>query len=193
MVRELLIKISMEEIQLWSARLSFILAVATLLPFIYIWGYSDSIAVIGNIHESFFQWIATFVLMLLLFMLSIIIGGFLHEVIHAIFFAPFLPSKFKGLKFGYMKEKMALYVHLKEPISIAGFRIGLIMPAVILGVLPIIYGLLFGYLSILLFGILLTAASIGDLLLLAKTFHLNSRFIIKDLPDDIAVVAIEKS
>lgn len=192
MDREKLFKISMGEIQRWSVRFTIILFLITILPFLYVWGYIDSARFLGDIHESFVRWIAFFVLTIVLFILSIIIGGFLHEVIHTIFFAPFLPSKFKGLKFGYMKEKMALYVHLREPISITGFRIGLIMPAVILGVFPIILGLLFGYLSILLFGILLSVASIGDLLLLAKTFHLNSTFIIKDLPDDIAVLAIEK-
>jgi hypothetical protein len=44
-----------------------------------------------------------------------------------------------------------------------------------------------------LFGIFLTVAAVGDLLLLAKTMRLHSGYMIKDQPDDIAVVAIEKS
>ncbi len=190
MFNEQSIKISLDEIQDWSAKLSFTLTVLTLLPFLFMWGYSDSISFLGNIHESFIQWVGIFLIVILLFIFSLIIASVLHELIHAAFFLPFLSSKFKGLKFGYMKEKMAIYVHLKDPISITGFRIGLIMPAIILGILPIIVGLLFGYLSILLFGIFLTVAAIGDLLLLVKTRNLHSGFMIKDLPDDIVIKSI---
>jgi hypothetical protein len=44
-----------------------------------------------------------------------------------------------------------------------------------------------------LFGIFLTVAAVGDLLLLAKTMRLHSGYMIKDQPDDIAVIAVEKS
>lgn len=185
------IKISLDEIQKWSAKSSFSLSVLTLLPFLYMWGYSDSITILGNIHESFFQWLVTFLAVILLFILSITIGGILHELIHAVFFAPFLPTKFKGLKFGYMKDKMALYVHLKEPISITGFRLGTVMPGIVLGIIPIISGIMYGYLSVLLFGLFLTIAAVGDFLLLSKTLHVKSGYKIKDNPDDIGVDIIK--
>jgi hypothetical protein len=106
---------------------------------------------------------------------------------------PFLPSGFRALKFGYKKEYLALYVHLKEPISVTGFRIGAIMPAILLGILPMVVGLLYGYLSVVLFGMFLTTGAVGDFILLAKTMRLHSGYMIKDQPDDIAVLAIEKS
>jgi len=190
---KMIIKVNMDEIQKWSARLAFLVMFFGLFAYLLLWELSDSTAILGDIHESFFNWLGAFLLVTALFVLSLVIGSLVHELIHAAFFLPFLPSTFKGLKFGYLKEKMALYVHLKEPISVTGFRIGVIMPAFILGILPIIFGLLYGFLSALLFGILLTVAAAGDLLLLAKTRHLHSGYMIKDQPDDIAVIAVEKS
>jgi len=187
------VTVSIKEIQKWSARLAFLVMFFGLFAFLHFWDLSDSLAILGDIDESYFQRLGPFLLVTALFVLSLVVGSLVHELIHAVFFLPFLPSKFNGLKFGYDKEKLMLYVHLKEPISVTGYRIGTIMPAVILGVLPTVLGLLYGYLSVLLFGIFLTVAAIGDFLLLAKTMHLHSGFMIKDQPDDIAVIAVEKS
>ena len=190
---KMLIKVNMDEIQKWSSRLAFSVMFFGLFAYLRLWEISDSTAILGDIHESFFQWLGALLLVTALFALSFVIGSLVHELIHAAFFLPFLPSGMKGLTFGYLKDKMVLYVHLKEPISVTGFRIGVIMPAIILGFFPIIFGLLYGYLSALLFGILLTVAAVGDLLLLVKTRHLHSGYMIKDQPDDIAVIAVEKS
>lgn len=190
---KMVLKIEMEEIQEWSTRLMVVVLLTGLLPFLMIWGYSDSVAVLGNIHESFFLWAGTYLLYIFLFILALAVGSLIHELIHALAFLPFLQSGLNALKFGYLKEKLALYVHIKEPISVTGFRIGVVMPAVILGVFPMVLGLLYGYLSVLLFGIFMTVAAVGDVLLLAKTVHLHSGYMITDQPDDIAVVAVENS
>lgn len=192
MYKEQFFKVSLDEINSWTAKLTFSLTFLALVAFLSFWGYTDSLSILGDIYESFFNWIGNFLVVIFLFVLSIVFGSVLHELIHAAFFLPSLSYNLKGLSFGYIQDKMTLYVHLKEPVSIIGFRVGLIMPLIILGAFPIILGLFYGYLSILLFGIVLSVAAVGDLLLLFKTRHLHSEFMIKDQPGDIAILAIEK-
>lgn len=193
MFEEQYFNVSLDEINVWTARLTFSLTFFSLLSFFSFWGYSQSFSTLGDFNDSFLEWVISFSVAFFLFLLSIAFGSVLHELIHALFFLPFVSYKLEKLRFGFLKEKMALYVHLKDPISINGFRIGLIMPVLILGVFPIILGLFYGVLSILLFGIVLTVAAVGDLLLLYKTRRLHSDFLIQDQPDDIAILAIEKT
>lgn len=187
------IRVSMDELQSLSLKLAVGLFPASLLLFSYLWGFSDSLAFLGNIHDSLFVWTLKLVQVVSLFVVSLFIGTALHEGIHALFFAPFLKSGFRGLKFGYMAEKMAPYVHLLEPISITGFRIGAAAPGLLVGLLPLIAGLWFGVLSLLLFGLIFTLGAVGDLMLLIKTAHLDTDYTIRDMSDDIGLFAFKDS
>lgn len=183
------IRVTMEELQSLSLKLAVGLFAIFFFLFTYLWGFSDSVAVLGNIHDSFLVWALKLLQVVSLFIVSLFIGTALHEVVHALFFAPFLKSGFRGLKFGYMADKMAPYVHLKEPISLNGFRVGAAAPGILVGLLPLLAGLWLGYLSIMLFGLFFTLGAVGDLMLLIKTRHLDSSYTIRDMSDDIGVFA----
>ena len=158
------------------------------MPFILIHGSSvaNEISYLSSLlDDSFFSFLFRMVLPPTLFILVVILGIVLHEAIHALFFSFFLPSKFQGIQFGFNKDHGIPFVHINEPISVLGFRVGAIMPLIILGIIPAVLGLYSGYISLTAFGALFTISASGDLLLIVQTKDLPATQRIKDLPDKI--------
>jgi len=105
----------------------------------------------------------------------LVIGVIAHELIHGVFWALFTKKGFSSIKFGILKQYFTPYCHCKEPLKVKHYIIGAIMPAIILGFIPIIAGLMYGFLSWLLFGIFFIAAAGGDFLMinLLRKEHMN--------------------
>jgi len=182
------IQVEINEIPKMTFRIFSILIFTIILPFVVL--HSDMLSLIIDdlsaiFRESFFLYLFRLMWVALVFILVVILGIVLHEAIHALFFSFFLPSKFRGVEFGFNKDHGIPFVHIKEPISVLGFRIGAIMPLIILGILPAALGLYSGYLSLTAFGVLFTISASGDLLLITRTRSLPSTQKIKDLPDKI--------
>jgi len=193
MIDDNIINIDLAEIEKLSLWMLSFLMLFSIFPFFYVWSdkTSESISELGIlIDESFLLFIWTLIKSSIIFLLFLIAGLFVHEFIHMIFFALFIKSKFSGVQFGYDSEKIIPYVHIKEEISIRGFRIGVLMPGIILGIIPLISGMVQGYLGIFLFGLFFTMGASGDLLILWHTRHVGPFCLIKDLPDKIGVKVI---
>ena len=183
-----IILVNIEDIPKVTFRVLAFLSLSVILPFILLYGsyFGHAISHLSNLlADSFFSFLFGMLLPPTLFILATILGIVLHEAIHALFFSFFLPSKFRGVEFGFNKDHGMPFVHIKEPISVLGFRIGAIMPLIILGILPAALGLYSGYLSLTAFGVLFTISASGDLLLITRTRSLPSTQKIKDLPDKI--------
>lgn len=105
----------------------------------------------------------------------LIIGVIAHELIHGIFWALFTKKGFSSIKFGILKQYFTPYCHCKEPLKVKHYIIGAIMPAVVLGFIPIIVSFVYGLLGWLLFGIFFTAAAGGDFLMInmLRKEHMN--------------------
>ncbi len=87
---------------------------------------------------------------------------------------------------------MAPYVHIKDSITFWGYRLGVVMPFLILGIIPLLTGLIKGHFFTLLFGLFMKLIAAGDLMLLKKTSQIDSNYLIQDLPNDIGFIAIKK-
>jgi hypothetical protein len=94
------------------------------------------------------------------------IGIVTHELIHGIFWAIFAKDGFRSIKFGILKQYLTPYCHCKEPLKVKHYITGAIMPAILLGFLPLILSLVYGSLGWLFFGIFFTAAAGGDFLMI---------------------------
>ncbi len=171
-----------------SIRILLILIFIVFLPYLLIHGSDlrEEITILSQLLDaSFFSFLFRMVLVGTAFVAVSILGILIHEAIHAVFFSLYLPSKFHGVKFGFNNEHGIPYVHILEPISVLGFRIGAVMPLIILGITPVTLGLYMGSLSLTAFGALFTISASGDLLLIARTKGLPSDQKLKDLSDRI--------
>jgi hypothetical protein len=82
-----------------------------------------------------------------------------HEMIHGIYW-----SKYTEVKINVILRSLYRGCYCKEPIKIKTYIIGLIMPMLILGIIPLIIGILVGNIIVFGFGILFIAVGADDFL-----------------------------
>ena len=154
------------------------------IPYILLW-YNK-----GNIAFFTFSFFENSILNIILFIFIFVLGIFLHEFIHGIFFAKYSKNKFKSIKYGILpKEKLFTpYCHCMEILEINHYRVAAIMPTIILGIIPVIISFIIGNFSLLSFGILFITAGCGDILMLLKLVKEKKDILIYDLPDDAGFI-----
>lgn len=114
-----------------------------------------------------------------------LLGVVIHELIHGITFSFFTKTGFKAIKFGVLWKMLTPYCHCTEPLFVKHYRIGGIMPAVVLGFLPFIYSLLFGNIFCLIFAIFFTMAAIGDFYIIYLLRNENKNSMVLDHPSEV--------
>lgn len=108
--------------------------------------------------------------------LGVMIGGIiLHELIHGLTFAYYAQKGLRSIQFGIIWKSLTPYCHCSEPLKVSAYRVGTLMPAIILGVIPSVISMITGSPGWLLFGIFFTIAAGGDFIVV----HL-----LKDEPRD---------
>jgi len=99
----------------------------------------------------------------------VFIGGvILHEIIHAIFFALFCKNKFKSVKISMRLHKGYAHCECKEILPTNQFAIGLLMPAILTGIIPSIISLFTGSFDLLFFSMIFLGMSGSDLLVFKR-------------------------
>ena len=98
-----------------------------------------------------------------------------HELIHGISWAVFAKHHFKDIEFGFMKQYLTPYCTCKVQLSKGQYLFGALMPLILLGILPMIAGILIGSMPVLLIGILMADAASGDIMIAWKVVRYKSR------------------
>lgn len=101
----------------------------------------------------------------LLFTAAVVIGIVLHELIHGITWALFAKKGFKSIRFGVLWKLLTPYCHCTEPLKIKHYLLGAITPALFLGFVPGIAGIVVESYPVTLFGIFFIIAAIGDFMI----------------------------
>lgn len=127
------------------------------IPFYLFWGNP-----LKHLQEITHYGIVRIVINLSIF----IVGIVLHEIIHGLTWASFSRLGLKSIKFGILKTSMTPYCHCKEILKVNHYKIGVIMPAIIMGCIPSILSIITGNPILLIFGIIFTIAAAGDFMVL---------------------------
>ncbi len=158
------------------------------IPYYMLWtpkleltNYLDQIGVVGMFIRMFFM------------MVIYIVGVVLHELIHGITWSKFTKQNgFRSLKFGVIWEMMLPYCHCKEPLRVKHYILGAITPAIFLGFLPSIIGVMIANIWLLLFGIIFTMAASGDFLIINLIRKENSEDFVQDHPSEVGCYIFRK-
>jgi len=97
---------------------------------------------------------------------SLFLGVPSHELIHGLSWAVFGRRPLRDVKFGFQLRSLTPYAHLRVPLPARAYRLGALMPALLLGFVPYLAGLALGNGWLLSFGLLYVFAAGGDLLVL---------------------------
>ena len=130
-------------------------------------------------------------LSLLVFLAAVVV----HELIHGLSWSLFTERRFRDIEFGFMKQYLTPYCACLVPLSKGQYVFGALMPLVVLGILPMIIGILIGSLPVLFLGILMTVSAAGDILIVWKLLAYRSQaeqIVYMDHPTQAGGVIFEK-
>jgi hypothetical protein len=115
---------------------------------------------------------------------SILLGFLLlHEVIHGIFW-----SKYTDVKVGIILNSVYRFFYCNEPIKVGHYITGLIMPSIILGIIPLIIGLIFGSIFVYGFGLLFIVAGADDFYIIYQLKKEDRKCFIRDMDKEIGII-----
>lgn len=97
-----------------------------------------------------------------------------HELIHGMSWAIFAEHHWKDIEFGFMKQYLTPYCTCGVPLSKGQYIFGALMPLVVLGILPMIVGILASSMPVLLMGIIMADSAAGDILIVWKILRYQS-------------------
>ncbi len=128
-------------------------------------------------------------------LVSLIVLTVVHELIHGLSWAIFAEHHWKDIEFGFMKQYLTPYCTCGVPLGKGQYIFGALMPLVLLGILPMIAGILTGSLPLLVMGIIMADAAGGDILIVWKILRYRSEagsFVYIDHPTQAGGVIFEK-
>jgi hypothetical protein len=112
----------------------------------------------------------------------LVVGVPLHEFIHALSWALAGSLSFKDIDFGFDWKGLAPYAHAKKPMKAGAYRIGAAMPALVMGALPWLVGMVTGWGWFTLFGIVYVITAGGDLVVLWLIRMVDREALVEDHP-----------
>ena len=127
----------------------------------------------------------------ILFALSLSSGLIIHELLHGLGWVSFGKVHWKDLKFGILISKGILFIHSIAPLTMKSYRIGILLPGLILGFLIPLIGLLFAWPFLVFLGIFMFSVSAGDFIIFWKTRKVSNNTYIIDHPNKIGIESVE--
>lgn len=109
-------------------------------------------------------------------------GVVAHEAIHGLSWAYFGGKPLSAIKFGFQLKTLTPYAHCKEPMRARAYRIGAVMPGLVMGILPSLVGIATGSGWIMFFGLFFTFAAGGDALVLWLVRNVDAKVLVEDHP-----------
>ncbi|WP_322814642.1 DUF3267 domain-containing protein [Chloroflexus sp.] len=103
----------------------------------------------------------------IILLIIIVIGGVLvHELLHVIGWMLAGRVSLSAMKLGFDRKTLTPYAHSRQALPINAYRFGIILPAIVLGLLPGLIGIIGNLPLYTAFGAFFTLAAGGDLLIL---------------------------
>lgn len=113
---------------------------------------------------------------------TIVIGIVVHEAVHGLTWKIATGKPFSAIRFGFDWKTVTPYAHCREAMEARPYRIGAVMPLLLLGVIPVIVGLINGSAAWEAFGLFFTFAAGGDMLILWLLKDVEATVLIEDHP-----------
>lgn len=103
----------------------------------------------------------------IILLIIIVIGGVLvHELLHVIGWMLAGRVSLSAMKLGFDRKTLSPYAHICQALPINAYRFGTILPAIVLGLLPGLIGIVNNLPPYTIFGAFFTLAAGGDMLIL---------------------------
>ncbi|WP_129671827.1 DUF3267 domain-containing protein [Candidatus Chloroploca sp. Khr17] len=117
-----------------------------------------------------------------LFFAVMLVSIAVHELIHGLTWQFASKSPATRVTYGVQWKMLTPYAHLEGPIDIGAYRLGGLMPGLVLGLIPYALSLIMDNAALLLFGVIHTLAAGGDWLVLWLLRGVRPGTLVEDHP-----------
>jgi hypothetical protein len=117
--------------------------------------------------------------------LSLPVGIVLHELLHAAGWHFFGQVPREAIKFGFKVEYLTPYAHSTQTMSASAYRLGGLLPGLVLGLLPGLLALATGSALLMFIGVIFTFAAGGDLLIFWLLRSVPAEAPVQDHPSEV--------
>jgi len=155
--------------------------------FFLIWDYQDWFT-----KENLAAVLDQFGTNYLMFLIVLIVGIVVHELIHGLTWAKYAKSGFKSISFGVMWKMLTPYCHCSEPLKVSHYSIGALMPLIVLGILPSVVAIFLKSLFWLTMGVIFIAAAAGDIMIVWNLRKENPKNMVLDHPTEAGYLVYEE-
>ncbi len=150
------------------------------VPYRWLWGESLLVPV-------FSLGMRGFVTAVVLFFGGIVV----HEWLHAVGFRLAGKAPADSIRYGFNWKGMAPYAHCHAVMPASGYRVGVALPGLILGVVPAVVGLIGGIWWLAVWGALMLVSAGGDLAVLLAVRHVPGAALVQDHPSKVGCHVVE--
>jgi len=179
------ITLSAGQANLYSLIFLFPLILLIAIPYYYLWPEQfTNDKIMGYLEAR--EMLTVFDISI--FLLIVIAGIIIHELLHGIGWSFFAKLGWKSISFGIVWKYLTPYCHCSEPLRLKSYRIGSILPAIVLGFLPSAIAIVYGNILLLVFGFFFTFSAGGDFLILWLLRKEKSADLVQDHPDKIGCI-----
>jgi Putative zincin peptidase len=117
-----------------------------------------------------------------IFLATVIPGILAHELIHAVAWSIAARRPLSAIRIGIQWRAVSPYAHPKEPMPVGPYRVGALMPAVVLGFLPAGLAILLGWPLLMAWSLVFLLAAGGDFVVLWLIRHVPAGRLVQDHP-----------
>lgn len=110
---------------------------------------------------------------------AFVVAVILHEGLHALGWMLFGRVPPQQIAFGVDRATLSPYAHVKGPMRATPYRIGALLPLIVLGILPWLWGMATGEGAAVLFAGLMLSAAVGDIYVV---------WVIREVPGGVLVM-----
>ncbi len=132
------------------------------------------------------SWMGFFV-----FLGSVFLGVPFHELLHALIFGMFARGGYKSIRLGVERRTYTPYCHCTAPIRVQYYRLGALMPLLILGLAPFVVSLLTGSFGFWLFGFIFSIGAGGDLVAIEMLKKIPGHKKVQDHPEKMGFFVLD--
>lgn len=111
-----------------------------------------------------------------------IVGLAMHEGLHALAALVFGKCQAKDIKFGVNFMQGMLYCHVEKPINASAYKIMLLLPAILTGLIPLIIVTFLGNIFLIIVFCMLLCGGAGDIIMFVNLNKLDNDTLILDHP-----------
>lgn len=127
----------------------------------------------------------------LIFLVWIVLGLVVHELVHGVTWLLLLKKGFSHLSFGLMTG--AVYCHIDVPMDKRKYVIGALMPLLLVGVVPWVAAILSGSLTWMLVGAVMISGAIGDIMIVWTLRSEPASTLVYDHPSEVGCYVYHKT